>query len=414
MNSKNESGKGEEVSNMKTLRLVGIVSLIVVLVSLSTFGGARIFANNLYTEGIEAYQNMDSELAVEQFTALSKFPGFIGKFVQEGQDKLQEVQDYEQAQALWQDGDYKNALSAHKTFLKTYDSSPYQEPCLQAYHAIPFEWANAAQEDYDYATAVSVLSNITSGSFPTEIQERAITALPAAYIAWGEYLIANQSYDDAIAKLDQAYQSTENEEESEQAESLIRDTFQEWANSHRETGDFEDALGVYSKNIEWMERHNLQHVYVIEILMVETHFEWGKDLSDHQQFEDASAQFNLGKSYNYPNITSRYTKYITYNLLALGKSLFESGNLEKSVDVFGILILEYPDSSEVDQIPVEALDPLIEYGFSIFQDGEDKGDLKFKKAVAIFEFATTLGGPAQSESLARAYYGRGLTFSTWG
>lgn len=414
MDTENEGKNKKSVSKKKVLWLAISAVSISIIIILAIFVGIKPYARNLFTEGMDAYEALESDLAIEKFTQLSKVPGFLSKYVQVGKDKLVEIETYEQAHALWSAGDYENALAAHASFSNTYELSPYLKPCREAYNTIPFDWAESAQGEDDFSKAVDVLAKATSGNFSANTQTRAKNSIPAVYVDWGEHLISDQDFDLAIAKLDTAYTTTENEDELEQTESLIRDTYKAWTDALVEQHEFGDAIGVSAQTIEWLESNDLTGVGVIDVRMAETRFAWGQYLAEQDKYEEALAQFNLGMDYNFHSITNSNIPNITSNYLNWGNSLLESGETGQSAELFGILILDYPESEATSQIPHDALDPIIDYGFSLYEQGGTQNKYAFEQAVAIYDFAIDLAGSGPRDSLAMAYYRRGLTYFSWG
>ena len=386
-------------SNKKWYRSPLAIAAAVLLVAALAFGGLSLYGRSVYKQGMEAYDRLDSETALQKFEQVEKLPA-VGKTVKaDAALRLEEIVAYQTAKAAWKAGDYQEALSQYEQLLTTYDENhSYIYQVDMDYRAAVAEWRDKALAKEDYAQALAALTYMQNGLYQDIVKRVAARQADEIKLSWAEQLLEQESYQEASQLLWEILTQGQDDFSITKAEYKAPNVYEAWYQSAVEQQDYPAVQDACEAYLAWLEEYGVFYeIEEVQEWIAENYLAWGATMVAENQFEQALETYEQAEAYTDVIDAEQVATAKADVYFAWGRYLLGNGELEESAKAYSQWIFQWPDAKyQAYWIPGEAIAPLIAYAEQLAEDGQQED------ALAILVVAANAGDSSSTEARVQA------------
>ncbi len=389
-----------EPTPKKSRKVLWIAVAVIVVAALLAGGffGARQYVANQFLAGLIAYDQRNAKEAVEIFRSITSFPAFISPEIIQANEKVAEIETYQASLALWDAGDYPQALESYRSFYITYPYSSFAGASHEAIQEIAFQWAQSLTEPTD---ALEIYELVLEDSvFSDASKDRATPLMSPLYLTRGEGYLDEEEYELAVSDLLNAYNFSEESDLQKSAEKLIRKGYQALLETAQAEKDYEAQVAILQGWFDFLEQGHLSGLDTVEMQLADAYLAWGKSLFAEEEYEDAIAAFESALEYGGDTIRATLEENLGLVYVTWGNQMLGSGQETAAMQKYILLINDYSHTEAVDAINPQIAASLVAYADDKLEAGESAEAVKVYKAVVRLSDQIT-----DKDLLAQANYG---------
>ncbi len=399
MSSMDAQGKNSMLTNKIWYRSLWAIVVAVLLVAGLAFGGLHLYAGRVYEQGIEAFDRLDSETALQKFEQVEKLPAIGSKVKADAALRCQEIADFQAAKAAWEAEDYEEALSLYEHMLTTYDEThSYILQSTVDYRLVVEEWKDKALAENDYAQALAAFAYIQTGLYNALTKTVSARQADEIKLLWADQLLEQESYQEASQLLWEILTQGQDGFSITKAEYKAPDVYEAWYQSVVEQQDYPAVLDACEAYLAWLEEYGVFYeIEEVQEWIAENYLAWGAAMVAENQFEQALETYEQAEAYTDVIDAEQVTTAKADVYYAWGRYLLGNGELEESAKAYSQWIFQWPDAKyQAYWIPDEAIAPLIAYAEQLAEDGQQED------ALAILVVAAKAGDGNSTEARVQA------------